>query len=170
MNIVLCGFMGSGKTTVGRALSSLCRLPFFDTDDCVEKACGQSVRQIFDRKGEAFFRDKEHEVCCALANLNGAVIAAGGGTLTYARNCKAFAEKCVIVFLDASFDVICRRIPDASSRPLFKNKENAKALYDSRRALYEKAAGLTVNADRPAEEVAAAVYKAVFKAEPSCSE
>lgn len=159
MNIVLCGFMGSGKTTVGRALSAQTGLPFYDTDSCVEEKYGKTVREIFDTKGEDFFRDAEHDVCCELANGNGAVIAAGGGTLTYARNCKAFENKARIVFLDASFDVICRRIPDAASRPLFKNRQNAKALYDSRRSLYEKASSLTVDADQSAEEVAEEICK-----------
>lgn len=162
MNIVLCGFMGCGKTTVGKALSRMCSLPFFDTDDCVEKKCGQTVRAIFDTKGESYFRDREHEICCELAEKDGAVIAVGGGALTYKRNCAAFAGKAEIVFLDASFDVICSRIPDAASRPLFKDAENARALYESRKSLYEQAATLRVNADGTAEEVARAICNRLF--------
>lgn len=154
MNIVLCGFMGAGKTSVGRQIAKITGRKFTDTDELVELKEGKKISQIFDEKGEEYFRELEHEICVEAAEMKNAVISTGGGAMTFQRNVEAIKKGSRVVFLDASFDVICKRVGDASTRPLFKNKENAKRLYDERREKYSAASDIVVNADGTVDSVA----------------
>ncbi|MCH5199310.1 MAG: shikimate kinase, partial [Oscillospiraceae bacterium] len=150
MNIALCGFMGAGKTVVGKELAKVMGRKFVDTDEMIEAQTGVSIPAIFAARGEEHFRDLEFEICQKAAELKNAVISTGGGALTFERNVEAIKRGAKVVFLDASFEVICDRVGDASSRPLFKNRETAKALYDERREKYISAADYVVNGDMSA--------------------
>lgn len=154
MNIVLCGFMGAGKTVVGKELAKITGRKFVDTDELVEKKQGISIKAIFAAYGEDYFRELEHEICCGTAEMKNAVISTGGGAMTFQRNVDAVKKNAVVVFLDASFDVICRRVGSGNTRPLFKNRENAKRLYDERREKYLAAADVVVNGDMAARKTA----------------
>ena len=145
MNIVLCGFMGAGKTVVGKELAKIMGRKFVDTDEMIEEETGISIPAIFAARGEEYFRELEYEMCKKTANLKNVVVSTGGGAMTFERNVEAIKKGSKVVFLDASFDVICDRVGDASSRPLFKNKENAKKLYDERREKYLAAADYIIN-------------------------
>ena len=101
-NLILCGFMGCGKTTVGRRLARLTGRRFVDMDAVIEEEAGMRVKEIFDRYGEADFRRREREACAALAAAEGLVIAAGGGALTFPENAAALAATGVIVLLEVS--------------------------------------------------------------------
>ena len=100
-NVVLCGFMGCGKTTVGRQLAALSGRRFVDMDEYIEQQAGMAVSEIFRQYGEDDFRRRERETCRALARQTGLVIAAGGGALTFAANVEALRASCVIVLLEA---------------------------------------------------------------------
>ena len=121
-NIVLCGFMGSGKTVVGRELAKIMGVKFVDTDELIEKEQGVAIKAIFAAHGEDYFRDLEYEMCKKVAQMKGAVVSTGGGAMTFERNVEAIKQGSKVVFLDASFDVICDRIGNSTTRPLLDRK------------------------------------------------
>lgn len=153
-NIVLCGFMGSGKTVVGKELAKILGVKFVDTDELIEKEQGVAIKAIFATHGEDYFRDLEYEMCKKVAEMNGVVVSTGGGAMTFKRNVDEIKEGSKVVFLDASFDVICDRIGDSSTRPLFQDKEKAKKLYDERKDKYLSAADYVINGDMGARKTA----------------
>ena len=153
-NIVLCGFMGSGKTVVGKELAKILGVKFVDTDELIEEEQGVAIKAIFATHGEDYFRDLEYEMCTKVAEMNGVVVSTGGGAMTFKRNVDAIKEGSKVVFLDASFDVICDRIGDSTTRPLFQDKEKAKKLYDERKDKYLSAADYVINGDMGARKTA----------------
>lgn len=153
-NIVLCGFMGSGKTVVGRELAKIMGAKFVDTDELIEREQGVAIKAIFAAHGEDYFRDLEYEMCKKVAQMKGAVVSTGGGAMTFARNVEAIKQGSKVVFLDASFDVICDRIGNSTTRPLFQDREKAKRLYDERKDKYLAAADYVVNGDMGARKTA----------------
>lgn len=153
-NIVLCGFMGSGKTVVGKELAKILGVKFVDTDELIEEEQGVAIKAIFAAHGEDYFRDLEYEMCKKVAEMNGVVVSTGGGAMIFKRNVDAIKEGSKVVFLDASFDVICDRIGDSTTRPLFQDKEKAKKLYDERKDKYLSAADYVINGDMGARKTA----------------
>lgn len=153
-NIILCGFMGSGKTVVGKELAKITGRRFVDTDELVEKKQGIPIKAIFEIYGEDFFRDLEHEVCAETSELKNSVISTGGGAVTFERNVDALKKGGKIVFLDADFDTICARIGDSTTRPLFQDSEKARALFDERRPKYEAAADIVIDGSMSAYKTA----------------
>ncbi|MGN0516736.1 shikimate kinase [Eubacterium sp.] len=153
-NIVLCGFMGSGKTVVGKELAKIMGVKFVDTDELIEKEQGVAIKAIFAAHGEDYFRDLEYEMCKKVAQMKGAVVSTGGGAMTFERNVEAIKQGSKVVFLDASFDVICDRIGNSTTRPLFQDREKAKKLYDERKDKYLAAADYVVNGDMGARKTA----------------
>ncbi len=143
-NIVLCGFMGCGKSSIGQILAQTTGRTFVDTDQLIESNENMTISQIFEKFGEKGFRDAEHIACKEVTNMQNAVISTGGGALTFERNVAAFYED-KIVFLDVPFDEICRRISNDGNRPLFKDKSKAKELFDARIPLYRTAADYVIN-------------------------
>ena len=153
-NIVLCGFMGSGKTVVGKELAKILGVKFVDTDELIEEEQGVAIKAIFATHGEDYFRDLEYEMCKKVAEMNGVVVSTGGGAMTFKRNVDAIKEGSKVVFLDTSFDVICDRIGDSTTRPLFQDKEKAKKLYAERKDKYLSAADYVINGDMGARKTA----------------
>lgn len=154
MNIVLCGFMGSGKTVVGNELSKIMGRKFVDTDELIEQEQGVAIKAIFATRGEDYFRDLEFECCKKVSELKNCVVSTGGGALTFERNVEALKNNGKIVFLDAGFDVICDRIGNSNNRPLFQDREKARALYDERKSKYLHAADYVVDGDMSARKTA----------------
>lgn len=132
-NIVLTGFMASGKTTVGREVAALLKRRFVDSDDVIVERAGMTISQIFERDGEAGFRALENQVCRELAGQRGLVIATGGGMLVNPENRAAMLESGLVVSLDAPTEVIRERLTRTTNRPLAGDWE---ALYEKRRAAY----------------------------------
>jgi 3-dehydroquinate synthase len=118
--IVITGFMGTGKTAVGKALSEILGLDFVDTDAEIEASAGCSIPEIFESKGEPHFRQMERAYCFSLRERSGLVIATGGGTLLDGEIFDLFSSMGQIVLLEASTDVLARRLSSAAGRPLLR--------------------------------------------------
>lgn len=161
MRIFLTGFMGSGKTTVGRALAAALGWTFVDLDAEVEARAAMTVREIFVRLGEPAFRQLEHEALRAVLDRDEpAVVATGGGTFTFERNLSLIRGAGRSVWLNPSFATIIRRIGalGKQDRPLFRNEVEALALYRARLDAYREADHrVDVGAEETPEEVAARV-------------
>ena len=132
-NIVLTGFMSTGKSTVGLRLAELLKRRFVDSDNVIVERAGMTIPQIFVRDGEAGFRALEKEVCGDLAAQHGLVIATGGGMLIDPENRARMLASGFVVCLEARLDVIRARLALADDRPLAGNWE---ALLEKRRAVY----------------------------------
>lgn len=154
MNIVLCGFMGSGKTVVGNEIAKIMGRKFVDTDELIESEQGVAIKAIFAAHGEDYFRELEYECCKKVAEFKNCVVSTGGGAMTFQRNVDALKNGGKIVFLDADFDVICQRIGNSTTRPLFQDKVKAKALYDERKSKYLAAADIVVDGNMSARKTA----------------
>ena len=154
MNIILCGFMGSGKTTVGTELAKIMGRKFIDTDEMIERQQGVAIKAIFTVHGEDYFRDLEHKCCCDIEKKKNCVVSTGGGALTFQRNVDALKKSGKVVFLDADFDVICQRIGNSKTRPLFQDRDKAFELYNQRREKYLSAADYVVDGNMSARKTA----------------
>lgn len=156
--VVLCGFMGCGKTTVGRELSRLTGFAYRDLDEWIEMRAGKTVADIFEQDGEAHFRALEREAVRACAEEPALITAAGGGALTFDENVKALQKAgCRIILLDVPVEEIARRLQGDKTRPLLNRPDKEAAmrkLYEARLPLYRKAADLAVDANQPPEQVA----------------
>lgn len=161
-NIILCGFMGSGKTVVGKELAKVMGYKFVDTDELIEKEQGIAIKAIFASRGEDYFRELEYEACKKVADFKKCVISTGGGAMTYQRNVDEIKKGGKVVFLDASFSVICERIGNNSTRPLFQDREKAKNLYLERKDKYLSAADYVIDGDMSARKTALEIA-AMFK-------
>ncbi len=122
--IVITGFMGTGKTTVGKTLSEMLALDFVDTDAGIEESAGCSISRIFDTLGEAHFRNLERAFCLSLEGRRGVVIATGGGTLLDEATFDLFSRMGQLVLLEASADVLSLRIARSGVRPLLAMKHD----------------------------------------------
>lgn len=155
MNIILCGFMGSGKTVVGSELAKIMGRKFVDTDELIEEEQGVAIKAIFATHGEDYFRELEFEMCKKIgAECKNCIVSTGGGAMTFERNVEAIKNGGKIVFLDADFDTICERIGNSNTRPLFQDKEKAKALYDERKSKYLKASDYVIDGNMSARKTA----------------
>lgn len=142
-NIVLIGFMGTGKTTIGRLLAQRLGRPFIDSDRKIEYENGMSIREIFEAYGENYFRQKERIAIAKLSRYNNAVIATGGGVVLSSENMSRLKRNGVIITLTASTEVILERTSRRNTRPLLDNLEKREQvvnkLLKDRAELYHKA-------------------------------
>ena len=122
-SIVLVGLMGVGKSTVGRRLAKRLGLEFVDSDEEIERAADHSVSEIFDRFGEASFRDGERRVIARLFGGPPKVIATGGGAFINDDTRRLILDRCIAIWLDADLDTLAERVSRREGRPLLKNKE-----------------------------------------------
>ena len=160
-SIILCGFMGAGKTSVGKELANRHNLKFIETDEYIEKKQNMTIKEIFEKYGEDYFRDLENEVTSEISNSENCVVSTGGGLMTYKRNSDLLIDN-IVIFLDASFEMICKRLENDTTRPLFQNIENAKKLYDKRKNIYKDVSNLTIDADCSIEECVKKIEKLIF--------
>jgi shikimate kinase len=150
--IVLVGFMGAGKTTVGTLLAARLGLPFTDSDHAIEQRAGRSVRQIFAEDGEPAFRALEHQVITELLDGPAIVLALGGGAAEHpgTRDKLASAQ---VVYLQVSYQQALKRVGGGGGRPLLARPDLAE-VYERRLGVYADVATLTVPTDgRCPEEV-----------------
>jgi len=137
--IVLVGFMGAGKTTVGRHLARLLGWDFVDLDDQVVARAGKSVAAIFREQGEAAFRAAEHDAAVALAPRRFVVIAAGGGAFLAPGTRAALSADALTVWLRCALPALLARIADDRDRPLAGSRETIAALLNEREPVYRLA-------------------------------
>jgi len=126
--IVLVGLMGAGKSTVGRRLAVRLGLPFVDADTEIETAAGMSIPDIFERFGEAYFRDGERRVIARLMDGERRVIATGGGAFVDQKTRDTILEHGFAVWLDAKPAVLADRVSRRDTRPLLRGKDPLKVL------------------------------------------
>ena len=137
MKIYLVGFMGAGKTTVGRELASRIGAPFFDLDELIESAEKLSIKTIFAQQGEAYFRKRERDILRSTRYLDAAVVATGGGTFTFDENIQFIQSEGLSVYLSAPFALLRARIGEkADERPLFRDDFATLELYTNRIRYY----------------------------------
>jgi len=156
-NIVLIGFMGTGKSSVGKILANKLGLKFVDVDQVIEKTTGMKISEIFAKFGESHFRDIETEVIKLITQNNGQVISTGGGVILREENFKKLKDKGVIVWLKASENAIFERVKNCKDRPLLQvenPKQKIKELLTKRIPFYEKADFYINTEELTPEEVA----------------
>ena len=161
--IVLTGFMGSGKSTVGPIIAARLGWRFVDVDNVIEAEAGASIADIFARHGEAVFRDREHATIVRLASGDGLVLALGGGAIERedTRSLLLNSPGTLLVHLDVEFQTTLARCSGTEdTRPVLADHANLAARYQRRLPLY-RTAHVTVRADSlNPEQVAASVIKA----------
>lgn len=163
MRVFLSGFMGAGKTSVGRLLAARLGWEFVDLDEEVERRAGMSVRRIFEAMGEPEFRRLEAEALRQAIARDDVVVATGGGTVTFEANARLLKAHGVTVWLKPSFDTLAARLAAAGGvgkedRPLFRDQSQALALYLQRLPAYRAAdRTVEVGVDEEPEEVAARI-------------
>ena len=152
-NLILCGFMGCGKTSVGRRVAKLMGRRFCDLDQWIEQQAGMTVSQIFDQEGELGFRLREAQAVALIASQKGLVVASGGGTVLYPANVECFHRLGgTILFLDVPVAALQERLKRDKRRPLLQvpNRRQVIAeLYEKRVPLYQAAADVTIDAGAP---------------------
>ena len=156
-SIALIGFMGVGKTTIGRILAEKLGYDFIDVDTEIERETGKSINEIFQLHGEAFFRKLESDIIRELSNKDRLVIACGGGAVTNIENAETLQKSSKMIYLTASIDEIVDRTKGESTRPLLNVAnpvEAASELYENRKPIYVRYADLEVDTtDKTIEEV-----------------
>lgn len=156
--------MGAGKTSVGRRIAERLGLPFVDVDEQVARAAGLTIEDIFERHGEAAFRERERDEIAQLAGGPPQVIAGGGGAFADEASRALLLKECMIVWLDAGVETLARRVGrDGRDRPLLLGRDPQTALAElaeQRRPLYA-AAHLRVEAEAPVEAIVDAILAAL---------
>ena len=122
-NLILIGFMGSGKSTVGKILAEKLEMKFLDTDLEIEKEQGRSVQDIFSEKGEEYFRKLENEMSKKLSTENNTIISTGGGIILNKENIEYLKKDGVVFFLDVAKKTLYRRLVSSKGRPLLEGDE-----------------------------------------------
>ncbi len=161
-NIFLIGFMGAGKSTVAKRLSSRYNLHLIEMDEEIERREGRAISQIFRDAGEPYFRDLETNLLRELENTKRTVVSCGGGVPMREENLKAMRASGAIVYLSAEPETIYQRVKNVHTRPILEghmNVEEISAMMAERQPIYQKAADLTVVTDgRSVEEICREIY------------
>jgi len=158
--VVLVGFMGAGKTTVGRALARRLGWDFVDLDESIEAEAGESVARLFEREGEAAFRARELRAALATARPGPRVVAAGGGAWARRDTREALQAGARSVWLRAPLAALLARLPADGRRPLAGNRETMRALLTEREPSY-RLADAVVDADAPPADVVGRIVEAL---------
>lgn len=138
-NIVLTGFMASGKTTIGTELAKMMGYAFADTDNMIEKEVGRTINEIFASDGEEYFRNAETKIAHKVSEMSSTVVSTGGGMVLRAENVEQMRKNGIVFYLDTDFDVIAKRLENAAAtRPLANGQDMAalRARFDSRQEFY----------------------------------
>lgn len=161
-NIVLIGFMGCGKTTVGKKLANVLKVDFYDTDEIIEEKTKMSISEIFTEYGEDNFRQREATVIESLCERKGVIISTGGGVVIKPYNMKLLKKNGVIIWLKASLESILQRLKDNTSRPLLYKKDFNKIneLYNMRNRLYYYYSDICIDTNgKNIKDIALEIYK-----------
>jgi len=141
-NLILIGFMGSGKSTVGSELAKALEMNFVDTDHYIENKENMEIKEIFAQKGEKYFRKIESKYVKEISKMNNTVISTGGGVVASETNMTLLKRNGYVIYLDCTVECIYNRVSKRNTRPLLNNVENLRAriieLLDARLDNYKK--------------------------------
>ena len=169
--VTLVGLMGSGKSSVGRLLGEELDLNFMDSDAVIVEQAGMSIPEMFDQKGEAYFRTLEREVIEHLTQSNDAgVIGTGGGAFMDDKTRDLICNSTISVFLHANLHTLVKRVGNGEGRPLFKDKSPHDVLAELvalRYPIYKKADIVVNTQDEPAQETLNRVLQALYNGLPN---
>jgi shikimate kinase len=159
-HVVLTGFMAVGKTAVGRRLARRLGYDFLDTDQLIEQHAGMTIAQVFERLGEAEFRERERRTIAELALAKPTVIATGGGTFVDEENRRRLKQLGVVVCLVTSLETILERVGRNDARPLAQGdaRRRLTELYEVRKPAYGKADVLVETDGLTVDQAASRVY------------
>ena len=155
-SIVLVGMMGAGKSTIGRRLGARLRLPFLDADIEIEAAASMSIPEIFETRGEPYFRDGEARVIARLLESGPAVIATGGGAFMREETRNRIREKAVSLWLKADVNTIMKRVRRRADRPLLQTADpvaTVSRLLEAREPVYQSADLTIASRDVPHDRI-----------------
>jgi len=141
-NLVLIGMMAVGKSTIGKIVSKKCELDFVDIDKIIEKKNLMTIKEIFEKKGENFFRSQEEDSVLQALKKNSCVIALGGGAFINKKIRENILKNAISVWLDADFKILNKRLMYSKKRPLLKkeyDKNKIRELYLERKKIYKQA-------------------------------
>lgn len=163
-NICLIGFMGSGKSTIGKILAEKLKIPFIDQDEEIEKNEKRKISEIFEKAGEDYFREIESRSLLQALSEKPVVVALGGGVIEREDNRKVLQKDCTVVYLTASIQTIISRIEsEIEKRPKISKTDTAKdinALLLGRLKHYESVSNITIKTDNMTpEEIADNIIK-----------
>jgi shikimate kinase len=165
MNIFIVGPMGSGKSTVGKIISSELFLTFYDTDEEIETRTGASIDWIFDLEGEEGFRKRESKILEDMVYKNSIVLSTGGGIILSESNREMLSSRGTVFYLATPISVQLERTSKDKDRPLLKNGdpgEILKNLHLARESLYKEVADYSVNTEgKSSQEVSSEIIKLV---------
>ena len=167
-NVVLIGFMGAGKTAVGRLLAQRLNMQYLDTDEMIEKREGRTINDIFAGPGESFFRDVESKILDIIADVRDHVISTGGGIILRRENVLKLKGMGVVVLLWADPGTIYERLKDTDDRPLLKaedSRKKIKEILDNREPIYRETADHVVDTSGLSPEEACNRIMAFLKKE-----
>ena len=156
-NLALIGFMGTGKSSVGRLIAEQLRFSFLDTDDTIESKVGKPIADIFEQRGEAAFRELERNLVTELASRTQTVLSTGGGLPVNLENLVSLKNHALVVCLWAGPEAIWERVRHQNHRPLLKDADplaKIRALLASREPFYRQADVLINTEMRSVKEVA----------------
>lgn len=167
MNFVLCGMMGSGKTTVGKSLAKQTGFRLVDTDALIALEYGK-ISELFEKHGEPFFRDLEKKVAALLSEADALVIASGGGFILNNGVKELMQKKGKIVYLRAKKETLLKRLKKDGERPLLEGEEplesKVERLLSMRAEKYAQAADITVDVDgKTPDEIALEIVEKIEK-------
>ncbi len=154
--------MAVGKSAVGRTLARKLKRRFLDLDKAIEKAEGMKVREIFDKRGEPYFRRREKEILAQVLEGSGQVIATGGGVVVDQENLSVLHDRAIVVCLKASTDVLLRRAGNGARRPLLKaanRKERIEEILKQRENSYAQADAIVETSNLTIDEVVAEIFR-----------
>ena len=172
MNIILTGFMGTGKSAVGRKLAKKLDMEYLDTDELIEEREGSKIYHIFQKKGEPYFRKLEAAMVKEVSHLDRHVISTGGGVVLKDENIKALRRNGFIICLTANPEIILKRTERTQDRPLLDESDPGKRIKELlriRQAHYEKADFSVNTSNLPLEEVVRKIEEVLRKKNESCS-
>jgi shikimate kinase len=167
-NVVLIGFMGTGKSTVGKLLAKRLGWPWVDVDQRIEESQKKKVVEIFDKEGEAQFRRLEKDMVRLVSAGSRQVITTGGGAVLDTGNIEALKKNGMLIALSATPETLYQRLKDSRYRPLLKSGDlmgEIRRLLEERRPFYEKADATFRTDGKTAAEVAQAIAESLEKEE-----
>lgn len=149
-NIYLIGMMGAGKTAAGKAAADLAGMNFLDLDEEIQSETGLSINEIFEKKGEPFFRAEEKRLLAEASRQNRTVVATGGGVVLNPENVRVMKAAGRVIYLSASLETLWQRVRAKKDRPLLKAADPKAVflqLFHERKPLYEAAADGRIDTD-----------------------